>query len=111
MSRCRVQSNFANSRLTLRMILRSPELHCESLPGIRKVCREDCRCPVAGEWEIADRWVVLAGTTTRSAPPGSGLQQGLDGAALVHRLIALGDLGERHGEVEHLAWVDLALPD
>jgi hypothetical protein len=33
---CRVQSNFANSRLTLRMILRSPELLCESLPGFAR---------------------------------------------------------------------------
>ena len=30
---CRVESKFANSRLTLRVILRSPELLCESLPG------------------------------------------------------------------------------
>src|ERR1700733_5592455 len=36
----------------------------------------------------------------------SGAQQGLDGAALVHRPVALGGLVERQGQVEHLARVD-----
>src|SRR2546430_11519353 len=40
---------------------------------------------------------------------GLGAQQGLDGASLVHRLVALGDLVERQCEVEHLAGVDLAV--
>jgi nucleoside-diphosphate-sugar epimerase len=35
-SECPVQSNLANSRLTLRMILRSPEFLCESLPGFAR---------------------------------------------------------------------------
>src|SRR5687768_14714197 len=38
----------------------------------------------------------------------SGLQEGLDGAALVHRLVALGDLVQGQGEVEDLARVDAA---
>src|SRR5574342_545302 len=37
----------------------------------------------------------------------SRAQQRLDGAALVHRAVALRDLVERQGQVEHLAWIDL----
>src|SRR5579883_3267980 len=36
-------------------------------------------------------------------------QQGLDGAALVHRPVAFGDVGEWQLQVEHLAGIDLAL--
>src|SRR5438105_1856914 len=38
-------------------------------------------------------------------------EQRLDGAAFVHGAVALGDLVEREGEVEHLAGVDLTAPD
>ena len=38
-------------------------------------------------------------------------EQDLGGGALVHRLVALGSLLEREGEVEDLAGVDLAVPD
>ncbi len=41
----------------------------------------------------------------------SELEQGLDGAAFVHGAVALGDLVEREGEVEHLPGVDLAVAD
>src|ERR671916_359154 len=42
---------------------------------------------------------------------GSEREQHLRGAALVHSLVPLGGLIERQGEVEDLAWVDLAVPD
>jgi hypothetical protein len=42
---------------------------------------------------------------------GSECQEHFGGAALVHRLVALGCLIEREGEVEDLARVDLAVPD
>src|SRR3954454_22112405 len=42
---------------------------------------------------------------------GSWAQQGFDGAALVHRLVALGALVERQVEVEDRARVDRAGPD
>src|SRR3954471_17844356 len=38
-------------------------------------------------------------------------QQRFDRAALVHRAIALGDLPERQRQVEHFAWVNLAVED
>jgi hypothetical protein len=38
-------------------------------------------------------------------------QQGFDGAALVHGLVALGDLVEGKGEVEDLAGADPSVPD
>lgn len=43
----------------------------------------------------------------------SGLlpEQDLDGAAVVHRPVALGGAVEREGEVEDLSRVDLATPD
>jgi hypothetical protein len=41
----------------------------------------------------------------------SGPQQHLDRAAFVHRSVALGDLVERYGDIEHLAGIDLAVPD
>src|SRR5512135_2073174 len=43
--------------------------------------------------------------------PGSGAQQRLDRATLVHRLVALGGLLQRQGEVEDLARIDLAVAD
>src|SRR4051812_44070621 len=43
--------------------------------------------------------------------PGSEGEQHLGGAALVHRLVALGRLLQREGEVEDLARVDLSVPD
>src|SRR6266700_5183422 len=46
-----------------------------------------------------------------SFPAGSGPEQRLDGAALVHGAVPLGDLLERQGQVEDLAGVDLAVPD
>src|SRR5258705_8398353 len=36
-------------------------------------------------------------------------QQGLDRAALIHRAVTIGDIGERQCQVEHLAGIDLAL--
>ena len=39
----------------------------------------------------------------------SDAQHGLDGAALVHRAIALGDIGERQRQIEDLARIDPAL--
>src|SRR4029453_15676448 len=42
---------------------------------------------------------------------GSGPQEGLDGAALVHRRVAVGGLLQRQFEVEDLARVDGAVPD
>jgi hypothetical protein len=44
-------------------------------------------------------------------PVGSGPQQRLDCAALVHGALALGDLLERQGQVEDLAGVDLTVSD
>src|SRR4051795_8887978 len=41
----------------------------------------------------------------------SGTQQRLDGAALVHRSVALGGVVERQGEVEDLPGVDLVVAD
>src|SRR4051794_8684804 len=41
----------------------------------------------------------------------SDRQERLDGAALVHRPVALGDVFKREREVKDLAGVDLALPD
>src|SRR5262245_4037142 len=41
----------------------------------------------------------------------SGPQEGLDRAALVHRSVGLGDLVEWEGEVEHLSWLDAAVPN
>jgi hypothetical protein len=42
---------------------------------------------------------------------GLWVQQGLDGAALVHGLVALGGLLQREAEVKDLAGVDLAVAD
>src|SRR6478752_3825159 len=41
----------------------------------------------------------------------SGGEQGLDGAAFVHRLVAFGGVLQGQGEVEHLAGVDGPVPD
>src|ERR671918_2794610 len=47
------------------------------------------------------------------APPavGSGPEQRLDGAALIHGAVGLSDTLERQGQVEDLAGMDFALPD
>jgi hypothetical protein len=42
---------------------------------------------------------------------GSGPKQRIDGAAFVHGLVGVGDLLEWQIEVEHLAGLDLPVPD
>src|SRR5205807_3386688 len=70
---------------------------------------------VAGEaWAGVLRWDGRAAVPYMSAPWGagwSGAQQGFDGAAFVHRAVALGGLVQGQGEVEDPARVDLAVPD
>src|SRR5437867_7452251 len=60
--------------------------------------------------------VGFFGRTSMTSPlpsfsAGSGPEQGLDGAALVHGAVALGDLVEGQDEVEDLAGIDVAVPD
>jgi hypothetical protein len=49
---CRVQGNSSDSRLTFRVILRSPELVCESLPLRVVGPRQQCCCVTALRAEI-----------------------------------------------------------
>src|SRR5689334_2663597 len=58
--------------------------------------------PISRAW-LFFRWSV-------SWPVRSGLEEGLDRAALVHGLVALGGLVQWQGEVEDLAGVDGAVP-
>src|SRR3954468_24874046 len=51
------------------------------------------------------------GCSCANGEGGSDGEQGLDGAALVHRPVALGGLVQRQGEVEDLARVDGAVAD
>src|SRR4051795_3714229 len=53
---------------------------------------------------VSSAWLPSPGLTSRT-------QQRLDGAALVHGLVAFGDLFQGQGEVEDLARVDTAVDD
>src|SRR3954469_2993563 len=67
------------------------------------------REPVGRAWHsLGLRLYVHVGSPRWSV---SGTQQLLDGAALVHRPVALGGVLERQGEVEDLAGVDLLVAD
>src|SRR3984893_19606225 len=72
---------------------RPPAETCRSWPSVLV-------CIARFLLSVFSRWVC------RFSVGGSGAEQGLDGAALVHRPVALGGLVEGQGQVEHLARVD-----